>query len=82
MQGSLWFPCTFFDEHEYKRINGGPEANYISRKSILQFGNKGDTPVNPDAITFLVTGKKLAIKELQTEISRTPSSAIFLQDLS
>lgn len=83
MQGS-WFPCTFSDERQYKKKSDGTsEIEYISRQSILQFGNKGDAPVNPDAITFLVTGKKLSLKELQMEISRIlSSSAMSPQDLS
>lgn len=82
MQGS-WFPCTFSDERQYKKSDGTLEIEYISRESMLQFGKKGDAPVNPDAITFLVTGKKLSIEELQMEISRIlSSSAMSPQDLS
>lgn len=50
-----------------KKGDGVPELEFISREAILQFGKPGDAPVNPHAITFLVTGKTLAIKELQWE---------------
>ncbi|XP_056904952.1 tapasin-related protein [Takifugu flavidus] len=62
VQGS-WFPCTFSDERQYKKSDGTLEIEYISRESMLQFGKKGDAPVNPDAITFLVTGSKLNLNK-------------------
>lgn len=78
MQGS-WFPCTFSDE----RQNTKSEIELISRQAIVQFGKKGDAPVNPDGITFLVTSKKLIINELQMEISCIPFSSVMSpQDLS
>lgn len=52
----------FSDERQYRKSDGTTEIEYISRDSILQLGKEGDAPVNPDAITFLVTGKKLCIK--------------------
>lgn len=78
MQAS-WFPCTFYDE----RQNTKGEIELISRQAIVQFGKKEDASLNPDAITFLVTGKKLIINELQMEISCIPFSSVMSpQDLS
>lgn len=85
MQGheTLWLPCTFTDEREVKKDDGLPEIEFISREAMLQFGKQGDAPVNPQAITFLLTGKTLAIKELPMENSGiTFSSVTAPQDLS
>lgn len=35
------------------------DIKHIYRDVMLQFGQKGDTPVNTRALTFLVTGKDL-----------------------
>lgn len=67
-------PCTFTDENvviglERVGMNTGVQntetvqTELIHREAMLQFGQKGDTPVNPHAITFLVTGKTSRPKE-------------------
>ncbi|XP_060901966.1 tapasin-related protein isoform X1 [Labrus mixtus] len=45
-----WLPCSFRDENK---------TQLVHREALLQFGQKGDAPVNPHRITFLVTGSKL-----------------------
>lgn len=57
-----WLPCTFSDEREIKKSDNVTELEFISREAILQFGKEGDAPVNPHVITFLVTGKTLAMR--------------------
>ncbi|KAI3354481.1 hypothetical protein L3Q82_018993, partial [Scortum barcoo] len=54
-----WLPCQFSDEHVFVNNEGHSETQLIPREAMLQFGQKGDAPVNPHAITFLVTGAKL-----------------------
>lgn len=78
-----WFPCTFSDEREVKKSDGGTEIELIPREAVLQFGKQGDAPVNPHVITFLVTGKALVIKELPMENPWIASSSVTPpQDLS
>ncbi|KAM9853314.1 tapasin-related protein-like isoform 1-T1 [Aulostomus maculatus] len=58
-----WLPCKFIDENVSINKNGEiGETQLIHRDSMLQFGQKGDAPVNPHAITFLVTGSKLDLR--------------------
>lgn len=71
-----WFPCTFTDEREVKKSDGATEIQFTSREAVLQFGKQGDAPANPHVITFLVTGKTLAIKELPMENSSIPFSSV------
>lgn len=52
-----WLPCQFTDEHVSLNAEGHVETQLIHRQAMVQFGQKGDTPVNPQAITFLITGK-------------------------
>ncbi|KAM9358715.1 tapasin-related protein-like isoform 2-T2 [Symphorus nematophorus] len=66
-----WLPCLFIDERVSKGMWNKTgttetietiETERIYREAVLQFGQKGDAPVNPDAITFLVTGSKLDLR--------------------
>ncbi|XP_035535494.1 tapasin-related protein [Morone saxatilis] len=57
-----WLPCKFTDEHVFSNKEGHTETELIHREAMLQFGQKGDAPVNPQAITFLVTGSKLDLR--------------------
>ncbi|XP_008424375.1 tapasin-related protein [Poecilia reticulata] len=57
-----WLPCQFTDEHVSLNNEGHVETQLIHRQAMLQFGQKGDTPVNPHAITFLITGSKLDLR--------------------
>ncbi|GLD72653.1 tapasin-related protein-like protein, partial [Lates japonicus] len=50
-----WLPCQFTDENVFVNSEGLTETQLIHREAMLQFGQKGDAPVNPHAITFLVT---------------------------
>ena len=52
-----WLPCHFTDEKVFLNKLGHTETQPIHREVMLQFGQKGDDPVNPHAVTFLVTGK-------------------------
>ena len=62
-----WLPCQFIDEHVFRNKEGHNETDLIHREAMLQFGQKGDAPVNPNAITFLVTGKSFSLNDTQTE---------------
>lgn len=57
-----WLPCQFTDEHVSVNNEGHIETKLIPREAMLQFGQKGDAPVNPHALTFLVTGSKLDLR--------------------
>ncbi|XP_029922918.1 tapasin isoform X1 [Myripristis murdjan] len=58
-----WLPCQFFDEHIFVNHENHTETQFIHKDTVLQFGKKGDAPVNPHAITFLVTGSKLDLRD-------------------
>lgn len=51
-----WLSCPFMDEHVFVNDQGHTETQLIHREAMLQFGKKGDAPVNPNAITFLLAG--------------------------
>lgn len=51
-----WLPCQFTDERVFLNDLGFVETQHIPREAMLQFGQKGDAPVNPYAVTFLITG--------------------------
>ncbi|XP_063763070.1 LOW QUALITY PROTEIN: tapasin-related protein-like [Eleginops maclovinus] len=57
-----WLPCQFTDEHVFKNELGHTETQLIHRKAMLQFGQKGDAAVNPQAITFLISVSKLDLR--------------------
>uniref|UniRef100_A0A8C6U5X7 Ig-like domain-containing protein n=1 Tax=Neogobius melanostomus TaxID=47308 RepID=A0A8C6U5X7_9GOBI len=57
-----WLPCRFTDEN-ITLTTKGTEMNPIYRQAVLQFGLKGDAPVNPGTVTFLVTPSKLNIRQ-------------------
>ncbi|KAK7883151.1 hypothetical protein WMY93_029325 [Mugilogobius chulae] len=57
-----WLPCNFIDEKVFYNSEGLVETKHTNREAMLQFGHKGDAPVNPDAVTFLVTSSKLDIR--------------------
>ncbi|KAM6987392.1 uncharacterized protein LKV04_010217 [Tautogolabrus adspersus] len=57
-----WLSCQFKDENVTKNHKGEIETQLIHREALLQFGQKGDAPVNPHGITFLVTGSKLDLR--------------------
>lgn len=54
-----WLPCQFIEERVSVRGENEKHTDLVHRDAMLQFGQKGDAPVNPRSITFLVTGKKL-----------------------
>uniref|UniRef100_A0A3Q0SZP0 Ig-like domain-containing protein n=1 Tax=Amphilophus citrinellus TaxID=61819 RepID=A0A3Q0SZP0_AMPCI len=54
-----WLPCQFTDERVFLNEKNQTETQLIHREAVLQFGQKGDAPVNPNAITFLIARSKL-----------------------
>ncbi|XP_041850391.1 tapasin-related protein [Melanotaenia boesemani] len=58
-----WLPCQFTDEHVSMNSEGHIQTDLDHREAMLQFGQKGDAPVNPQAITFLITGSKLDLRK-------------------
>ncbi|XP_068440854.1 tapasin isoform X2 [Clinocottus analis] len=57
-----WLPCQFTDEHVYVNQEGHTETQHVHREAALQFGQAGDAPLEPRAITFLITGSKLDLR--------------------
>ncbi|XP_017289660.1 tapasin-related protein [Kryptolebias marmoratus] len=57
-----WLSCQFTDEHVAKNLEGHTETQLIHRQAMLQFGQKGDAPLNPHTITFLIIGSKLDLR--------------------
>ncbi|XP_044057799.1 tapasin-related protein [Siniperca chuatsi] len=83
-----WLPCQFTDEHVFVNNEGHTETQHIHREAMLQFGQKGDAPVNPHAITFLVTGSKLDLRryvegveaeQLECELRRYSTEGIHVR---
>lgn len=83
-----WLPCEFTDENVFLNSEGHYETQLMHREAMLQFGQKGDTPVNPHAITFLVTGSKLELRryvegvepdELECELRRYSTEGIHVR---
>ncbi|XP_069003509.1 tapasin-like [Embiotoca jacksoni] len=83
-----WLPCRFTDEHVFVNEEGHTETQHIHRDAMLQFGQTGDAPVNPDAITFLLTGSKLDLRryveavnadQLECEIRRYSTEGLFIR---
>ncbi|CAJ1066045.1 tapasin-related protein [Xyrichtys novacula] len=62
-----WLPCPFIDEYVFQNKEGHTETKLIHREALLQFGQKGDSPLNPQLITFLVTGSKLDLRRFTEE---------------
>ncbi|XP_040025376.2 tapasin isoform X2 [Gasterosteus aculeatus] len=57
-----WLPCLFTDEHVFLDPDGHMRTEHVPRDAVLQFGQTGDPPANPHAVTFLVTGSKLDLR--------------------
>ncbi|KAF1393670.1 hypothetical protein PFLUV_G00018440 [Perca fluviatilis] len=83
-----WLPCQFIDEHVFLNNEGHTETQLIHREAMLQFGQKGDTPVNPHAITFLIAGSKLDLRryiegveaeQLECELRRYSTEGIHVR---
>ncbi|KAG7218406.1 hypothetical protein INR49_020405 [Caranx melampygus] len=84
-----WLPCQFIDEHVTLSKDGQYDIQLIHREATLQFGQRGDSPVNPQAITFLVTGgSKLDLrrymdgaeaKQLECEVHRYSTKGIHVR---
>ncbi|KAF7653787.1 hypothetical protein LDENG_00078550 [Lucifuga dentata] len=76
-----WLPCQFIDEYVILNKDSFSETH---RDAVLQFGQTGDSPVNPYVITFLVIGLKLDLQqyvegeeaELECELHRYSTQGI------
>ncbi|XP_012712015.2 tapasin [Fundulus heteroclitus] len=82
-----WLPCQFTDEHVSLNSEGHIETQLIHREAMLQFGQKGDAPVNPHAVTFLITGSKVDLRryldgveadQLECEVRRYSTEGIHI----
>ncbi|RVE64710.1 hypothetical protein OJAV_G00128300 [Oryzias javanicus] len=83
-----WLSCQFTDEHVSLNKEGHTETQLIHREAMVQFGQKGDAPVNPHAITFLITVSKLDLQraiegveaeELECEVRRYSTKGIHVR---
>lgn len=82
-----WLPCQFQDETVQINDEGIKEVKFHHRNAGLQFGNSGDSPINPDAITFLVTTSKVDMRRylegdkdsLECEIQRYNTKGIVMR---
>uniref|UniRef100_A0A8C8DNN0 Dehydrogenase/reductase (SDR family) member 13b.2 n=1 Tax=Oryzias sinensis TaxID=183150 RepID=A0A8C8DNN0_9TELE len=83
-----WLSCQFIDEHVSNNSEGYTETQLIHREAMVQFGLKGDAPVNPHAITFLITVSKLDLQrsiegveaeELECEVRRYSTEGIHVR---
>ncbi|KAM9732563.1 tapasin-related protein-like isoform 1-T1 [Menidia menidia] len=88
VQQIQWLPCQFTDEHVSFNHLGHTETQLIPREAMLQFGQKGDAPVNPQAITFLLTASKLDLRryvdgvepeELECVLRRYSTEGIYVR---
>ncbi|KAM4627734.1 tapasin-related protein [Polymixia lowei] len=62
-----WLPCVFTDEHVSLNAENHIETQFYPRQAGLQFGQTGDTPVNPHIMTFLVTSSKVDLRSYTQE---------------
>ncbi|XP_028276321.1 LOW QUALITY PROTEIN: tapasin-related protein-like [Parambassis ranga] len=83
-----WLPCQFTDEQVSVNKEGHTETQHMPREAMLQFGQKGEAPVNPHAITFLITGSKLDLRrymegveadQLECELRRYSTEGIHVR---
>ncbi|XP_062274956.1 tapasin-related protein-like isoform X2 [Scomber scombrus] len=83
-----WLRCQFIDEHVSVNSEGHTVTELRHREAKLQFGQKEDTPINPNAITFLVIGSKLEMRrylegveadQLKCEIRRYSTAGIHVR---
>ncbi|XP_056139878.1 tapasin-related protein isoform X2 [Lampris incognitus] len=61
IQQMSWLPCQFVD-HVFFNSGNATEVQVHNRAVVVQFGNAGDTSVNPHAITFLVSGSRVDLR--------------------
>ena len=57
LQEVSWLPCELVEEYIQTDVNGAPDTQSRHRNVMLQFGQTGDRTMNPDSITFFVTGE-------------------------
>nr|XP_057935371.1 tapasin-related protein-like isoform X2 [Doryrhamphus excisus] len=63
-----WLPCKFSDHRVLINNEGARDVQHRDRAAMLQFGRKDDTPINPDAITFLITESKLDLQSYLEDV--------------
>lgn len=80
--------CIFSDQESFRGVDGKPDVRVIHKDVILQFGNKGEARVNPNAITFLLTGTNLDLssyledksaEQLACELHRYSTDGVHVQ---
>ncbi|CAL8350333.1 unnamed protein product [Lota lota] len=83
-----WLACKFIDEHVFVNAESHRETEFHPRDAMLQFGQAGDTPVNPHTITFMITASKVDLRsymvggspdDLECEIRRYSMKGIQLR---
>ncbi|XP_072548126.1 tapasin-related protein [Salminus brasiliensis] len=88
LQNVQWLPCQFVDESTHINAEGHKETQYHNRNGALQFGFSGDSPINPDVVTFLVITSKVDMRRyvegsggdmLQCEIRRYSTGGIVMR---
>nr|XP_061781452.1 tapasin-related protein-like isoform X2 [Nerophis lumbriciformis] len=57
-----WASCKFSDHQVLINNEGVRDVQHQERAGMLQLGHRGDAPLNPDAITFLITESKLNLQ--------------------
>lgn len=83
-----WLPCQFTDEHVFLSPEAYTETELLHRQVIVQFGQQGDPPINPHAVTFLLTASKLdmrrhlegaEVEQLDCELARYSTEGIHVR---
>lgn len=77
-----WLPCNFMDEAVFYNSEGFVETKHTNREAMLQFGQKGDFPINPKAITFLITSSKLDVRRFFKDLDSLDQLTCELQRYS
>uniref|UniRef100_A0A8C6T712 Ig-like domain-containing protein n=1 Tax=Neogobius melanostomus TaxID=47308 RepID=A0A8C6T712_9GOBI len=77
-----WLPCNFIDEAVFYNSEGLVETKHSNREAMLQFGQKGDSPINPNAVTFLITSSKLDVRRFVEGVDSTDQLTCELQRYS
>ncbi|XP_036393228.1 tapasin-related protein [Megalops cyprinoides] len=84
LQDLRWLGCELIEDQILTDASGQPETRHHHLPAMLQFGQPGDSPIEPDTITFLVTGTKVDMRryveggtdQLKCEIRRYSTGGI------
>lgn len=77
-----WLPCNFIDENVFYNSEGYVETKHSNREAMLQFGQRGDSAINPNAVTFLITSSKLDIRRFFENVDSIDQLSCDLQRFS